>query len=99
MMSNSFPSDRVHNLLAGSRYEVMPTARIHEDVLAHVPREVPVTVTAAQNKGLDLAVVDYFELNDAGLIKRARAFWDEGCVGVPAGMEIFAPNVDEAHTK
>ncbi len=53
MMSNSFPSDRVHNLLAGSRYEVMPTARIHEDVLAHVPREVPVTVTAAQNKGLE----------------------------------------------
>ena len=38
----------------------------------------------AENKGLDLAVVDHFELNDAGLIRRARAFWDESCVSVPA---------------
>ena len=52
----------------------------------------------AENKGLDLAVVDHFELNDAGLIRRARAFWDEGCVSVPAGMELFAPNIEEAYT-
>ena len=51
----------------------------------------------AKNQGLDLAVVDHFELNDAGLIQRARAFWDEGCVSVPAGMELFAPNIEQAH--
>jgi len=51
----------------------------------------------AENKGLDLAVVDYFELNDHGLIARARAFWDESCVSVPAGMELFAPNIEEAY--
>lgn len=51
----------------------------------------------AENKGLDLAVVDYFEVNDEGLIQRARAFWDEACVSVPAGMELFAPNIDEAY--
>lgn len=51
----------------------------------------------AENKGLDLAVVDYFELDDAGLIRRARAFWDEGCVSVPPGMELFAPNIEEAY--
>jgi steroid Delta-isomerase len=51
----------------------------------------------AENKGLDLAVVDYFEVNDAGLIQRARAFWDESCASVPAGMELFAPNIDEAY--
>jgi steroid delta-isomerase len=51
----------------------------------------------AENKGLDLAVVDHFELNDAGLIRRARAFWDETCVSVPAGMALFAPNIEEAH--
>jgi len=51
----------------------------------------------AENKGLDLAVVDYFDINDAGKIARARAFWDESCVSVPAGMELFAPNIDEAY--
>ena len=50
----------------------------------------------AHNQGLDLAVVDHFELNDDGLIRRARAFWDEGCAGVPAGMTMFAPNIDDA---
>ena len=53
----------------------------------------------AQNKGLDLAVVDHFVLDDAGRIVKARAFWDEGCVGVPAGMDFFAPNIEEAHTQ
>ena len=50
-----------------------------------------------ENKGLDLAVVDHFELNDAGLIRRARAFWDESCVSVPAGMGLFAPNIEDAY--
>jgi steroid Delta-isomerase len=51
----------------------------------------------AENQGLDLAVVDHFLLNDAGLIQRARAFWDESCVSVPPGMALFAPNIDQAH--
>src|SRR5262245_44875043 len=51
----------------------------------------------AQNQGLDLAVVDHFELDDDGLIRRARAFWDEGCVSVPPGMALFAPNIEQAH--
>lgn len=51
----------------------------------------------AENKGLDLSVVDYFKVNDDGLIAHARAFWDEGCVSVPEGMELFAPNIDEAY--
>lgn len=51
----------------------------------------------AENKGLDLAVVDYFELDDEGLIRRARAFWDESCVSVPEGMTLFAPNIEEAY--
>jgi steroid delta-isomerase len=53
----------------------------------------------AQNKGLDLAVVDHFELDDAGLIRRARAFWDEGCLGVPPGMDMFVPDIGDAHAK
>lgn len=51
----------------------------------------------AENKGLDLHVVDHFVIGDDGKIVRARAFWDESCVSVPEGMELFAPNIDEAH--
>lgn len=51
-MSNSYPSNRVHGLFAHARYEVMPTAKIGDDVLAHVPPTVTLTVTAAQNKGM-----------------------------------------------
>jgi steroid Delta-isomerase len=53
----------------------------------------------AENKGLDLAVVDHFVLDDAGRIVKGRAFWDEGCVGVPAGMGFFAPNIAEAYAQ
>ena len=53
----------------------------------------------AQNQGLDLAVVDHFVLNDAGKIAKARAFWDESCAGVPAGMDFFAPNIEQAYTQ
>ena len=40
-------------LLAGSRYEVLPTKSIEESVLESVPREVTVTVTASPVKGLE----------------------------------------------
>ena len=52
-MSNTFPSSRVRDLMRTARFEVMPTAKIEEQVLTSVPRDVPVTVTAAQNKGIE----------------------------------------------
>jgi methylenetetrahydrofolate reductase (NADPH) len=39
-------------LLDNARYEVLPTATIEEKILAHVPRERAVTVTASPGKGL-----------------------------------------------
>ncbi|MFE7173238.1 5,10-methylenetetrahydrofolate reductase [Streptomyces sp. NPDC057616] len=40
-------------LLDSVRYEVLPAAAIEEKVLAHVPRDVVITVTASPVKGLD----------------------------------------------
>ena len=40
------------DLLRASRYEVLPLDGIEEQVLAHVPRDVTVTVTASPTKGL-----------------------------------------------
>lgn len=65
-MSNTFPSSRVHDLMRTARFEVMPTAKIEEQVLASVPREVPVTVTAAQNKGIEATVALSVSLSGQG---------------------------------
>lgn len=46
-------SRRVAELLAQSRYEVLPLEGIEEEVLEHVPREVTITVTASPTKGLE----------------------------------------------
>ena len=35
----------------------------------------------------------------AGKIKLAQAYWDPGAISVPAGMQMFAPNIDEAYEK
>jgi steroid delta-isomerase len=51
-----------------------------------------------ENQGLDLSIIDYFEVNDAGKITVAKAFWDETKVAVPAGMQIFMPNISEAYS-
>ena len=40
-------------LLRRSRYEVIPLPGAEEQVLAHVPRDVTLTVTASPVKGLD----------------------------------------------
>jgi methylenetetrahydrofolate reductase (NADH) len=50
----------VIGLLEHPRYEVLPLDGIEERVLAHVPREVKVTVTASPARGLDatLAVTE-----------------------------------------
>ena len=43
---------RVAELLSHSRYEVLPLDGVEEQVLAHVPRGVTVTITASPTKGL-----------------------------------------------
>ena len=47
-------------LLEHPRYEVLPLDGVEESVLAHVPREVKVTVTASPARGLD-ATLDLAE--------------------------------------
>jgi methylenetetrahydrofolate reductase (NADPH) len=47
-------------LLHHARYEVLPTASTEDKVLAHVPREVGLTVTASPSKGLE-ATLDLAE--------------------------------------
>ena len=44
------------HLLRQPRYEVMPSAATEESVLAWVPREITVTVTASPVKGLEPTV-------------------------------------------
>jgi steroid delta-isomerase len=51
----------------------------------------------SQNKGLDLSIIEYARLNDAGKIATLRAFWDETSASVPPGMELFAPDVSDAY--
>jgi methylenetetrahydrofolate reductase (NADPH) len=47
-------------LLGNARYEVLPAPAAEEKVLAHVPREVTVTVTASPRRGLE-ATLDLAE--------------------------------------
>jgi steroid Delta-isomerase len=49
------------------------------------------------NQGLNLHVIDRFVLNDAGKIQIAQAYWDETCISAPPGMELFAPDMDDAY--
>ncbi|MEZ5094813.1 MAG: methylenetetrahydrofolate reductase [Nocardioides sp.] len=46
----------VLRLLERARYEVLPTPTIEEKVLAAVPRDVQLTVTASPTKGLELTL-------------------------------------------
>lgn len=46
------PTAAVGRLLAGARYEVLPTAKIADQVLEHVPTSVTLAVTASPGKGL-----------------------------------------------
>ena len=58
--SRGATSPAVAELLRSARYEVIPTASIEDKVLASVPRDVPVTVTASPTKGLS-ATLDLAE--------------------------------------
>ena len=49
------------------------------------------------NQGLDLSIIEYVQIDDAGKIKSLRAFWDETSVAKPDGMELFNPNVSEIY--
>src|ERR1700677_4424952 len=42
-----------------------------------------------RNQGLDLSIIDYMVINEAGKIQSARAFWDQSTVSVPSGMQPF----------
>lgn len=45
--------EALQRLLRNARFEVLPTATTEEKVLAHLPREVAVTITASPAKGLE----------------------------------------------
>jgi methylenetetrahydrofolate reductase (NADPH) len=50
---DSSSGTRVAELLATSRFEVIPIDGVEEQVLAHVPVDVTVTITASPTKGLE----------------------------------------------
>ncbi|HET7326468.1 MAG TPA: methylenetetrahydrofolate reductase [Nocardioidaceae bacterium] len=52
-MKNRWTSSLVRGLLESARYEVLPTASVGDNVLAHVPVGKALTVTASPGKGLD----------------------------------------------
>ncbi len=59
-MRNKRTAETMTRLLRHARYEVLPTASTEDKVLAHVPRDVAVTVTASPGKGLE-ATLDLAE--------------------------------------
>lgn len=52
-MRNTKVTPAMRRLLEHARYEVLPTATIEDKVLANVPKDVPITVTASTGKGLE----------------------------------------------
>ena len=80
-------------LLENARYEVLPTATTEEKVLANVPTDRTITVTASPAKGLDQAFAKKLEISPSmwSQIKSARPIGDtlarqiERHCGVDAG--------------
>lgn len=52
-MRNKASAATMSRLLEHARYEVLPTAATEDKLLAHVPREREITVTASPSKGLE----------------------------------------------
>ena len=52
-----------------------------------------------RNQGLDLFIIERFVFDAAGKVHLVQAYWDQGSVSVPSGMEGFVPNIDEAYDK
>jgi methylenetetrahydrofolate reductase (NADPH) len=66
MMRNKRAAAWMSRLVSEARYEVLPTGTVEEKVLAHVPVEQTITVTASPGKGLE-ATLDLAErLNGHG---------------------------------
>jgi methylenetetrahydrofolate reductase (NADPH) len=59
-MRNKVVAQTMLRLLAGARYEILPTATTEAKVLEHVPVERVVTITASPSKGLE-ATLDLAE--------------------------------------
>lgn len=59
-MRNKRTAATLVRLLEHARYEVLPTASTEDKVLAHVPRDLVVTVTASPSKGME-ATLDLSE--------------------------------------
>ncbi|CCH79489.1 conserved hypothetical protein [Nostocoides japonicum T1-X7] len=55
-MSNAYPSTELHRLLSNPRYEVLPTPSIEEQIRAHIPTGLTVTVTASPAKPIDTTI-------------------------------------------
>src|SRR6185312_3330236 len=53
-------------LLAAPRYEVLPTEGAEQLVLAHVPRQVTITITASPRRGIDATLALAERLAPAG---------------------------------
>jgi steroid delta-isomerase len=53
----------------------------------------------ARNQGLDLFIIERFVFDAGGKIQLVQAYWDQGSVSVPPGMEGFVPNIDEAYDR
>lgn len=92
-------------LLEHARYEVLPTPSTEDKVLAHVPVDRPVTVTASPTKGLDATFELAERLGKAGYMTvphiaarmvSGRAELEEICARLTAAgiTSIFVPGGD-----
>ena len=64
-------NEAIQRLLEHARYEVLPTATTEEKVLASVPKDVAVTVTASASKGLEATLTLAESLAKAGYMAYA----------------------------
>jgi hypothetical protein len=53
MVRNKLVTESIVRVLEQARYEVLPTPSTEDKLLAHVPRDRVVTVTASPSKGLE----------------------------------------------
>ena len=70
-------NEAIQRLLEHARYEVLPTATTEEKVLASVPKDVAVTVTASASKGLEATLVARGVPGQGRLHRRCRT-WPRG---------------------
>src|ERR1700736_3640040 len=49
--------------------------------------------------GLDLSIIDHFEFDETGRIRRLHAFWDERSATVPQGWSLLIPDIKDAYAE